>query len=285
MKVSKAVKWVFFWVALSLVFNMGIYIFLGEEKALQYLGGYVIEETLSLDNLFLFLIIFESFKIPVNYQRRVLKYGIIGAVVLRLIFVVVGVQVVSRFSWILYVFGFFLLITGISMLKKDEEEQKDFKKSLLIRLLSKIIPVTPKLDGEKFFVRKNKVLYATPLFAALFLIEGSDVLFAIDSIPAIFSITTDSFIVYTSNIFALLGLRSLYFVLVGMNQNFKYMKQGIALILTFTGLKLSVLVFGIHIPIAVSLMVIFTLLVGSILLSIISNKRNRMKNTNRNMIG
>lgn len=284
MKVSKALKWVLFWTVLSLVFNIGIYVFLGKEKALEYLGAYIIEETLSLDNLFLFLIIFESFSIPSNYQRRVLKYGIIGAVILRLIFIVIGVQVVDRFSWILYVFGFILLISGITMLKKDSKAHKDFRKSLLIRLLSKVIPVTNCLEGEKFFIRKGKVLYATSLFAVLFLIEGSDVLFAVDSIPAIFSITTDPFIVYTSNIFALLGLRSLYFVLYDMHRKFKYVKDGVALILTFTGLKLTVSIIGIHIPIVVSLMVIFTLLIGSILLSIMLCKKDKVE-TNKRKIG
>lgn len=272
METKKAIRWVIFWISLSLIFNLGIYIFLGQEKALEYLGGYVIEETLSLDNLFLFLIIFESFNIPINYQKRVLSYGIFGAIILRFIFVVLGVNIVNKFGFVLYLFGILLLISGIKMLKDNGGKEKDFKNSILIKMLSKVIPITRNLEGEKFFIRKDKILYATPLFAILFLIEGSDVLFAIDSIPAIFSITTDPFIVYTSNIFAILGLRSLYFILVKVNQYFKYVKQGVALILTFTGLKLIVLIFNIHIPTIVSLMVIMTLLGGSILLSIISSK-------------
>ncbi|MEF9952071.1 MAG: TerC/Alx family metal homeostasis membrane protein [Clostridium sp.] len=275
METKKAIKWVVFWISLSLLFNVGIYFTMGAEKALEYFGGYIIEESLSLDNLFLFLIIFQSFNVPPAYQRRVLNYGIAGAIILRLIFVVLGVSIVNQFSWILYVFGFILIFSGIKMLSDKEGEKKDYSNSFLIRLLSKFIPITKNLEGEKFFVRKNNILHATPLFAILFLIEGSDVIFAIDSIPAIFSITTDPFIVYTSNIFAILGLRSLYFVLVNVSENFKYVKHGVALILTFTGIKLSALMFGIHIPIVVSLMVIFSLLVGSILLSYIVGKKDK----------
>lgn len=275
MEIKKAIRRVVFWISLSLLFNIGIYIFLGPEKALEYLGGYIIEETLSLDNLFLFLIIFESFNIPLRYQKRVLNYGIAGAIILRLIFVVLGVSIVNKFSWILYIFGVLLLVSGIKMIKNNNEESKDFKESLLIKILGKIVPITQNIEGEKFFVRKNKVLYATPLFAILFLIEGSDILFAIDSIPAIFSITTDIFIVYTSNIFAILGLRSLYFVLVKVHESFKYVKHGVALILTFTGLKLTVLIVGIHIPITVSLMVIFTILIGSVVISILDSKTKK----------
>ncbi|MEF9934508.1 MAG: TerC/Alx family metal homeostasis membrane protein [Clostridium sp.] len=274
METKKAIRWVVFWISLSLIFNIGIYFTMGADKALEYFGGYIIEESLSLDNLFLFLIIFQSFNVPPAYQRRVLNYGIAGAIILRLIFVVLGVSIVNQFSWILYVFGFILIYSGIKMLADKENEKKDYSNSVFIKILSKIVPITKNLEGEKFFVRKNGILYATPLFAILFLIEGSDVIFAIDSIPAIFSITTDPFIVYTSNIFAILGLRSLYFVLVSVNENFKYVKHGVALILTFTGIKLAVLMFNIHIPIVVSLMVIFSLLAGSILLSYIAAKKS-----------
>lgn len=283
MDIKKSLKWVIFWIGLSLVFNIGIYIFLGEQKALEYLGGYIIEETLSLDNLFLFLVIFESFKIPVNYQRKVLNYGIFGAIVLRLIFIILGVNIVNKFQWILYIFGFTLIISGIKMIKESGGEEKDFRKSIFIKLLSKIIPITNKLEGEKFFVRNNKVLYATPLFAILFLIECSDLIFAVDSIPAIFSITTDPFIVYTSNIFAVMGLRSLYFVLVNVHSRFKYVKDGVALVLIFTGIKLSALIIDIHIPIVVSLMVIFTLLIGSVVISILFNDKDKVSRKSKAM--
>lgn len=267
MSTKKALLWVAFWIGLALCFNAGIYFFMGKEKALEFLGGYIIEQSLSIDNLFLFIIVFTSFGIKPEYQRRVLNYGIAGAIILRLIFVVLGITIVNMFEWVLYVFGVILIISGIKMMFKHDENE-NFKESKIIKLLGKIIPITDKLEGEKFFVRKNKVLYATPLFAILILIEFTDIIFAIDSIPAIFSITTDAFIVYTSNIFAILGLRSMYFVLGRLHEKFKYVKYGVALILTFTGIKLSVLMFHIKIPIELSLVIIFTILAGSIVASL-----------------
>lgn len=268
MTTRKSLLWVCFWVGLALAFNAGIYVFMGQQKALEFLGGYVIEQSLSLDNLFLFLLIFGSFGIASHYQRRVLNFGIFGAVILRLIFVVLGVAIVSRFHWVLYVFGAVLIISGIKMLFKNDE-CKNFRESLLIKALGKVIPVSEELEGEKFFVRKNKVLYATPLLAILVLIEGSDIIFAIDSIPAIFSVTTDPFIVYSSNIFAILGLRSMYFLLEKLSRSFRYVKYGVALILTFTGVKLSLLFFHIEIPLLVSIAAIFTIVILSIVASVV----------------
>jgi tellurite resistance protein TerC len=265
---KKALKWVLFWIAIALVFNAGIYFVLGQQKALEFLGGYVIEESLSLDNLFLFILIFSSFGICSKHQRRVLNYGIIGAVILRFIFVVLGVAVVGKFKWVLYIFGAILIISGFKMIFKQEEEH-DFKNNNLIKLLNKIIPITDNLVGEKFFVKVNNVLHATPLLAILVIIEGTDILFAIDSIPAIFSITTDSFIVYTSNIFAILGLRSLYFLLASINESFKYVKYGVALILVFTGVKLSILMFHIEIHVGLSVAIIFATLFASMVVSIL----------------
>jgi tellurite resistance protein TerC len=276
METKKALKWVIFWIALALTFNLGIYLTLGEQKAVEFLGGYVIEKSLSLDNLFLFILVFGSFGISQKYQRRILNYGIIGALILRLIFVVLGVAVVSKFTWILYVFGAILIISGFKMMRNQEEEE-DFKDNKLLKLVNKIIPVTDDLVEDKFFVRINNVLHATPLLAILVVIEGTDIIFAIDSIPAIFSITTDTFIVYTSNIFAILGLRSLYFLLASINDAFKYVKYGVALILIFTGIKLSILVFHIHIPVALSVGIIFTILVNSIIISVILKKREDKK--------
>ena len=273
MSTKKALTWVAFWIALALCFNAGIYFFMGKEKALEFLGGYIIEQSLSIDNLFLFILIFSSFGIKLEYQRRVLNYGIAGAMILRLMFIVFGVTIVSMFDWVLYAFGVILIISGIKMMLKHDEIV-NFKGSNIIKLLNKIIPVTDKLEGQKFFVRKNKALYVTPLFAILILIEFTDIIFAIDSIPAIFSITTDVFIVYTSNIFAILGLRSMYFVFGKLHENFKYVKYGVALILIFTGIKLSVLLFHIKIPVELSLGTIFTILAGSIILSLaLSRKR------------
>lgn len=276
MDTKKALKWVVFWIALAMLFNLGIYLVLGPQKAIEFLGGYVIEESLSLDNLFLFILVFSSFGISKEYQRRVLNYGIIGAVILRLIFVVLGVELVSKFHWILYVFGIILIFSGVKMMFGKEEEP-DFKDNKLIKVLSKVIPITDNLVGERFFVKVNNVLHATPLLAILVIIEGTDILFAIDSIPAIFSITTDTFIVYTSNIFAIMGLRSLYFLLASVNEAFKYVKYGVALILVFTGVKLSILIFHIEIAVVYSVGIIFAILLASIVVSVVLNRNETIK--------
>ncbi|BAH07535.1 TerC/Alx family metal homeostasis membrane protein [Clostridium kluyveri] len=274
MSTKKSLLHLCFWVGLALTFNIGIYIFMGPEKALSFLGGYVIEQSLSLDNIFLFLLIFESFSIKPEYQKRVLTYGIFGAVVLRLIFIILGVTIIDKFHWMLYIFGLLLIVSGIKMFFKHNES-KDFHNSKIIKLINKIIPVSKELDGEKFFTKKNGILYATPLFAILILIELSDIIFAIDSIPAIFSITTDPFIVYTSNIFAILGLRNMYFLLEKLHNKFDYVKYGVACILIFTGIKLSITFFHINISIIVSLLIIFIIMSASILTSVILNKRKK----------
>lgn len=274
MSTKKALKWVGFWIGLALAFNAGIYLFMGKESALEFLGGFVIEKSLSIDNLFLFIMVFSSFGIKQEYQRRILNYGIIGALILRLIFVLLGVTIVNMFHWILYVFGAILIISGVRMIFKNEENDS-VKDSKIIKVLGKIIPVTDKVEGDKFFVRKNKILYATPLFAVLILIEFTDIIFAVDSIPAIFSVTTDPFIVYTSNIFAIMGLRSMYFVLGNLHEKFKYVKYGVAMILVFTGVKLSVLMFDIKIPIELSLGIIFFILASSIILSVLFSGRKK----------
>lgn len=249
---------------------------MGQQKALEFLGGYVIELSLSVDNLFLFIIIFASFGIKPEYQRRVLNYGIAGAILLRLLFVALGVTIINMFHWVLYIFGAILIISGVKMMVKHDENI-NFKESKVIKLLNKIIPVTDNLEGQKFFIKKDNLLYVTPLFAVLILIEFTDIIFAIDSIPAIFSITTDPFIVYTSNIFAILGLRSMYFVLGNLHEKFKYVKYGVALILTFTGIKLSALIFHIKIPIEISLGVILSILILSIIASVIISKKTLLK--------
>lgn len=272
MTTKKAVKFVLFWMGLAILFNIGVFIFEGQTKALEFLGGYMIELSLSVDNLFLFLILFTSFGVKPQHQRRVLNYGIFGAIILRLLFIVLGIKVINSIHWILYIFGVILIISGFKMMFGHEKE-KDFNDSKVLKLLGKIVPVTKEMHGEKFFTRQNDKLYATPLFAILILIESSDILFAIDSIPAIFSISTDPFIVYTSNIFAILGLRSLYFVLSALQERFKYVKYGVALILMFTGVKLGILFFNIEIPIVASLITIFSILVLSVLVSVYVSKR------------
>ncbi len=260
-----------FWIGLSLCFNLGIYIFLGKEKAMEFLGGYVIEQTLSIDNLFLFLMVFSSFGIRQSSQRRVLNYGIFGAIVLRLLFILLGVTIVNKFEWVLYIFGGILIVSGINMAYKQEEKD-NFKESKIIKVLGGIIPITDTLEGDRFFVKKNNAFHATPLFAILLIIEFTDILFAIDSIPAIFSITTDPFIVYTSNIFAILGLRSFYFVLGKLHETFKYVKHGVAFILIFTGIKLAALTFHVEIPTELSLGIIFAILSISVLASVVLGK-------------
>lgn len=276
MKVKNAVFWVLFWICMAAIFNIGVYVFQGGENALQFLGGYVIELSLSMDNLFLFLLIFEAYKIPLRYQRRVLSYGIFGAIILRFAFTMLGVTIVNKFHWVLYIFGVVLLISGYKMMTGNDNSD-DYKESKIMMALGKIIPITNRLYDEKFFVKIDKVLYATPLFAIIVIIEFSDILFAIDSIPAIFSITTNPFIVYTSNIFAILGLRSLYFVLQKLHNSFCYVKYGVALILTFTGIKLLILMFHLEISLPISLSIIFTILALSIVCSVLFPSKNQSK--------
>jgi tellurite resistance protein TerC len=256
----------------SALFNLGVYTLLGPQSALQFLGGYVIELSLSMDNLFLFLLIFEAYRIPIMYRRRVLNYGIVGAIILRFLFTMLGVTIVNQFHWVLYIFGAILIISGFKMMIKNETSP-DYSNSRIVRAVGSIIPVTNRLYGEKFFVKINRKLYSTPLFAIIVLIEFSDILFAIDSIPAIFSITTNPFIVYTSNIFAILGLRSLYFVLERLNNSFCYVKYGVGLVLAFTGIKLLIMFFNIEISLPISLWLIFTTLSGSVIASMLFPER------------
>lgn len=273
MSTKKALIWVGIWISLALLFNIGVYLLSGSVHALEFFGGYVIELSLSLDNLFVFLLVFSSFGIPPRYQRRVLNFGIAGAVILRLLFIVLGTAMVSRFEWILYIFGLILILSAAKMFRDDEAE-KDFKNSNSLKFLGKIMPITPDLEGDKFFICRNRILYATPLFAILVIIEASDIIFAIDSIPAIFSITTTWWIVYTSNIFAILGLRNLYFLLEKLHSAFRFMKYGVAVVLAFTGIKLAILYFHIEISLITSLLIIFAVLLLSILASVVIKEKN-----------
>jgi len=277
MTTRKTLLRVLFWVLLALCFNTGIYFFMGREKALEFLGGYVLEQSLSVDNLFMFLMLFTNYGIRPNQQRRVLSYGIIGAVVLRLAFILLGVAVVNVFHWVLYIFGLVLIISGMGIVFKDDTHS-GFRDKKILNALGRVIPLTDRLYGERFFVRKGRTLYATPLFAIIILIELTDIIFAIDSIPAIFSITTDVFIVFSSNMFAILGLRSLYFALGSLQERFRYVKYGVAMILTFTGLKLLIMIFDIEIPVAASLGIIASILLVSILLSLAASDK-RLRNT------
>jgi tellurite resistance protein TerC len=281
MTIKKAIAWVLFWMGLAALFDAGIYFFWDKTKALEFLGGYIIEQSLSLDNLFLFLLIFSSFGIPPAYQRRVLNYGIIGAIILRLIFIVLGVTLVTKFEFILSIFGLLLIFSGIKIFFKEDDPEK-LKDSRILKVLGKVIPVSASMEGERFFVSHNKMLYATPLLAILVLIEGSDIIFAIDSIPAIFSITTDPIIVYSSNIFAILGLRSIYFLIEKLHHAFHLVKYGVAVILVFVGVKLCIAklyipgIIHINIPISIqlSIAVIFGILALSIVASMVIKEKD-----------
>lgn len=281
MKTKKNLMNLIFWISAAIIFNIFIYYIKGETAAIEYFGGYIVEMSLSLDNLFLFIIVFSKLGIREEYQERVLLYGVIGAMILRLIFILLGVAMVNKFHFILPIFGIILLYSGFTVFNNKENNIK-FNDNFLVKTLKKIMPVTDVTYGHSFFVRRNKAFYATPLFAALLIIEGSDVIFAIDSIPAIFSITTDTFIVYTSNIFAILGLRSMYYVLAKMNNMFKFMKYGVGGILIFTGVKLVALAFKIEVSVTNSILIILCILFSSIILSLVFNDTPKGKsNSNR----
>lgn len=271
MSTKKALLWTLFWISLAAIFNAGVYYIKGPQSALEFLGGYIIELSLSVDNLFMFLFIFSCFGISTEYQWRVLNWGIIGAIILRLIFIVIGVQMVNKFHWVLYIFGVVLIASGIKMwFGKDNPDDADhFRKSRTLRVLKKIIPVTDCLHGQKFFVRENNIWYATPLFAILVLVDVADLIFAIDSIPAVFSVSTDLLIIYSSNIFAISGLRSMYFLLEKSHRSFHLMKYGVALVLAFTGVKLSLLFFDIHVSLVTSIATIIVILTLSIIISVL----------------
>lgn len=278
-KVKEALLWSAFWIALALLFNVGVYYLEGKKAAFDFFTAYVLEKSLSVDNLFVFIMIFGFFNIKSEYQHRILFWGIIGALVMRAIFIFAGVALITKFAWIMYVFGGFLVYTGIHMLFEKDDKEFDPSKNIVIKLFTKIMPVSDDKSESRFFVRKNKVLYATPLFIALLLIEASDVIFAVDSIPAVLSVTNDVFIVFTSNIFAILGLRSLYFALNGIMDYFKYLKFALAFILSFIGVKMCVnefakeMSYSFHISNFVSLGVIISALTISILASIAVQKK------------
>ncbi|ADG82337.1 TerC/Alx family metal homeostasis membrane protein [Thermincola potens] len=276
MTFKKALFWTAFWVAVALIFNAGVLYFEGHQKALEFFTGYIIELSLSMDNVFLFLMIFTMFGIKAEYQRRALNYGIIGAIIMRLIFILLGVSIITRFEWVLYIFGGILIITALKIIFGKEEEIHPEDNKLVI-LFKKFFPVTTELYGDKFFVRLNGILHATPLFIVVLVIESSDLLFAIDSIPAIFAVTTDPFIIYTSNILAILGLRSLYFFMERIQQAFVFIKQGVGVILFITGVKMLLLIFHIKVPILVALSLIVGVLVISIILSLLVGKRGRSR--------
>ena len=269
---KEAATWGAVWVALSLCFAFAIYRTMGKESGLEFLTGYLIEYALSVDNIFVFVLIFTYFKVPENYQHRVLFWGIIGALLLRGVMIVAGSALVTRFSWTLYIFGAFLVFTGIKMAVQNDQNAYNPERDPVLRLSRRLIPVTADYRGDKFFVHEpdatGKMRYAaTPLFIVLLIVDTTDVIFATDSIPAIFAVTRDPFIVYTSNICAVLGLRALYFLLASVVDKFVYLKLGLSLVLIFIGGKMLLEPF-IHIPVIGSLGVVGAVLGASILASL-----------------
>lgn len=234
---KESITWTVVWIALALLFNFGIWHFQGSQKALEFFTGYLIEKSLSVDNVFVFALLFGYFAVPAKYQHKVLFWGILGALIMRAVMIALGAVLITKFAWIIYVFGGFLILTGIKMIVKREEEIHP-ERNPVVRWFKKLMPVTSDYREDKFFVRENGILMATPLFIVLLLVEISDLIFAVDSIPAIFAVTTDTFIVYTSNVFAILGLRSLYFALAGVMDKFHYLKIGLGVVLTFVGVKM-----------------------------------------------
>jgi tellurite resistance protein TerC len=279
--VREAATWSVVWISLSMVFNAGLYFlwdrltpgsaYTNQEAALAFFTGYLIEKSLSVDNIFVFVLIFTYFAVPAIYQHRVLFWGIIGALVMRGILIAIGAALLKEFHWIIYVFGAFLIFTGIKMARHQDQELHP-EKNPLVRLFRRIMPVTGAYEGDRFFVRHNGVLMATPLFLVLLIVESTDLVFAVDSIPAIFAVTNDAFIVYTSNVFAILGLRSLYFVLAGVMDKFTYLKLGLSAVLTFVGVKM-VLVDVYKIPVGISLAVIASILGIAIAASLLRARR------------
>lgn len=269
---KEAGTWTAVWVTLALLFNIGLYFWAGPQAGLEFLTGYLIEYSLSIDNIFVFVLIFSAFAVPAQYQHRVLFWGIIGALLMRGVMIGLGAALIDNYNWIIYVFGGFLIFAGIRMFFSSEEETVDLEKNPLLRLLRRVFPVTEGYRGQRFVVRENGKRMITPLLLVLVMIELTDLVFAIDSIPAIFAITREPFIVFTSNIFAILGLRSLYFLLAGIIHKFVYLRYGLAVVLTYVGIKMLVLAFDIHIPTLLSLGVIVVSLGTSIVVSLLSSK-------------
>ena len=267
--VKEAIIWSCVWIALALLFDFFIYTDkdFGPIKALEFLTGYVIEYSLSVDNIFVFILIFSYFAVNNQYQHKILFWGILGALIMRGLFIFTGVALINRFQWIVIIFGGFLVFTGIRMLVQ-KETQVDPEKNAVVRFFRRFLPVTESMHGDKLIIVQNRKMYATPLFLVLLIIESSDLIFAVDSIPAVLAISKSTFIVYTSNIFAILGLRSLYFAVAGIIGYFRFLKIGLAFVLTFVGLKMLGSFFHFEIPILISLGVIISILLVSILASV-----------------
>jgi len=270
-KVREALLLSAFWIALALLFNLGIYFWRGSEAALQFFTGYLIEKSLSVDNLFVFLLIFTYFAVPPSYQHKVLFWGILGALLMRAVFILAGITLILKFHWVIYVFGAFLLFTGVRMVSQKETKIRP-EKNPIIRLFRQVMPVSNEYSGGKFFLREAGRLVATPLIIVLIAIETTDVVFAVDSIPAILAITLDPFIVYTSNVCAILGLRALYFALAGVMKLFHFLHYGLSAILVFIGTKM-ILTDVLTIPIGISLAIVGTILLISVAVSVVTRPK------------
>ncbi|OSN09157.1 hypothetical protein AU512_12785 [Lonsdalea iberica] len=279
MTFKQAASWSIVWITMAVLFNAGFWWYLNstmgreiaDAQALAFFTGYLIEKALAVDNVFVWLMLFSYFAIPAQYQRRVLIFGVLGAIVLRTIMVFAGSWLVTQFQWLLYIFGAFLLFTGVKMAMAKEDDSAVGDKPV-VSWLRKHLRMTDTLQGERFFTRQNGLLYATPLFLVLIMVEISDVIFAVDSIPAIFAVTTDPFIVLTSNLFAILGLRAMYFLLSGVAEKFSLLKYGLAVILIFIGVKMM-LIDLFHIPVSLSLGIVAAILLVTILINIWVNRR------------
>ena len=288
MTLKQAAVWSLAWVSVSLLFAAAFWWYLdgaadratANTQTMAFLTGYVLEKALAVDNVFVWLMLFGYFAVPPAYQRRVLIYGVLGAIVLRTIMIFAGSWLVTQFSWILYLFGAFLLLTGIKMAFSKEDDENAVGDKPVVRWLRSHLRMTDNLEGEKFFVRRNGLLYATPLLLVLIMVELSDVIFAVDSIPAIFAVTTDPFIVLTSNLFAILGLRAMYFLLSGVAERFSMLKYGLAIVLVFIGIKMLIVDIW-HIPVAVSLSVVGTILGLTLLINAWVNRRNDRNKINK----
>jgi tellurite resistance protein TerC len=270
MTVRSALYWSGLWISMALLFGVGVFVFLGSDKGVEYLTGYVIEKSLGVDNLFVFLVIFGYFAVPRDIQPKALTWGIIGALIMRFFFIIAGAALLKTFHWIVFIFGAILIITAIRLARESESEVHP-DRNILYRLLRVFVPVAPQFEGTKFFTKLDGRRAATPFLVTLLVLASTDFVFAVDSIPAIFAITTDPFIVYTSNAFAILGMRALFFALVGVMQYFVYLRQGLVAILLFVGSKMLASEWY-HVPVPVSLGVVLGILAASILASVLWGK-------------
>ena len=271
-----ALWWTIVWISLAGVFAIIVYFNMGNEKMLEFVTAYTLEKSLSVDNMFIFLLVFSTLSIPYIYQHRILSVGILSAIVFRILLVLVGVSLLESFHWMIYVFGSLLILTAIRLLFQKKEKKIDLEKNIAIRILKTFVPINLNISSEKFLIKKDGILYATPLLVALVIIEMADLLFAIDSIPAVLAISSDYFIVITSNIFAILGLRSLYLLLSGIMEKFYYLKPALVLLLFFIGIKM--LISEVYkMPVLISLIIIFVILSSAIVLSMIKIKRQKVK--------